>query len=314
MNQPQVIDPDQLPQGTPDDLTANSDRFLTLLAEGAAQNALVIEEPIYNDFRASLSAIARQVRDRLPDADKLALIQAMLREFESYRKKAHTALRDRQNEWHSLASLLVRDLLDAFGIQENSPVATAFAQQVGGLATAADIARFRIALAEFLNKGGMNGQPLKTASLKVTNLSMQNDNAAGLPGGGAGIEHVKAILQRGEAGFVVLFRLSCLDVIGERFGIEVVQDSLMAVAAFLIRSLRNDDMVYHWSNSALLAVLETPTTKQTLTLAMQRIVNSNRDITVPLKDRTVMLRIPLSFEIVPLAELRNADELRRRFR
>jgi GGDEF domain-containing protein len=308
------MDPSQLPQGATDDLTPNSERFLTLLAEGAAQNALVVEEPIYNDFRTNLSGMARQVRDRLPDADKLALIQNMLREFESYRKKSHNTLRDRQSEWHALVSLLVHDLLDAFGVKETSPTATGFMQRIGGLATAGDIARFRASLVEFLQKGGMNGQPLKSASLKITNLSTQNDNAAGLPGGGAGIEHVKSILQRGESGFVVLFRLSCLDVIGERFGIEVVQDSLMAVAAFLIRSLRNDDMVYHWSNSALLAVLETPTTKQTLTLAMQRIVNSNRDITVPLNDRTVMLRIPLSFEIVPLTELRNADELRKIFR
>jgi hypothetical protein len=92
--------------------------------------------------------------------------------------------------------------------------------------------------------------------LKEANRSTTNDNAAGLRGGGAAVEHLRAILENCSLGYIVFFRLGCMDVIGERFGTEATQDSLMAVAAFLTHSLRSDDMIYFWSDTSLLAILE----------------------------------------------------------
>jgi hypothetical protein len=90
---------------------------------------------------------------------------------------------------------------------------------------------------------------------------------------------------------------------------EAVQDSLMAVSAFLTHSLRSDDAIYHWSGSSLLAVLQTPASLPILTAAMRRIVDNNRDITIQIGGRSVMLRIPLEFEITPISQLRNAEDL-----
>jgi hypothetical protein len=98
-------------------------------------------------------------------------------------------------------------------------------------------------------------------------------------------------------------------MIGERFGAEAVQDSLMAVSAFLTHSLRSDDAVYHWSDSSLLAILQTPVSVPILTAAMRRIVDNNRDITIRIGGRTVMLRIPLEFEVTPIDQLRTAEDL-----
>jgi hypothetical protein len=98
-------------------------------------------------------------------------------------------------------------------------------------------------------------------------------------------------------------------MIGERFGLEAVQDSLMAVSAVLTHSLRSDDAVYHWSDSSLLAILQTPVSVPILTAAMRRIVDNNRDITIQIGGRTVMLRIPLEFEIPPISQLRTAEDL-----
>jgi GGDEF domain-containing protein len=116
-------------------------------------------------------------------------------------------------------------------------------------------------------------------------------------------------MDQGGRGFVVLFQLGLLDVIGDRFGVEVIQDSLMAVSAYLNASLRNDDAVYHWSDSSLLAVLQTPSSEQILTAAMRRIVDNNRDITIHIGGRSVMLRIPLEFEMIPIGMLNSAEDL-----
>jgi GGDEF domain-containing protein len=138
---------------------------------------------------------------------------------------------------------------------------------------------------------------------------MENDNAAGLRGGGAAFKHVSRIMEGDNKGYLVLFQLGCLDVIGERFGMDAVQDSLMAVAAFLSHSLRSDDAIYHWSDSSLLAVLQTPASVPIIAAAMRRVIDNNRDVTIQMGGRTVMLRVPLEFEIIPISSLTTTEDL-----
>jgi hypothetical protein len=42
---------------------------------------------------------------------------------------------------------------------------------------------------------------------------------------------------------------------------------------------------------------------------MRRIIDNNRDITIRIGGRTVMLRIPLEYEITRIDQLRTADDL-----
>ena len=118
-------------------------------------------------------------------------------------------------------------------------------------------------------------------------------------------------MDKNGSGFVVLFKLGCLDMIGKRFGWEAVQDSLMAVSAFLTHSLRSDDGIYHWNDSSLLAVLNSPAPESMLQTAMQRIVDNNRDITIQIDNRPVMLRVPLEFDITPISRLNSPEDLYR---
>jgi GGDEF domain-containing protein len=182
-------------------------------------------------------------------------------------------------------------------------------QRAGSLLTGEEIQAYRLLLADFLRLGGGSANARAATALRVADRSTANDNAAGLRGGGAAVEHLRRILARNGSGFIVLFRLGCLEVIGERFGTEAVQDSLMAVSAFLTHTLRSDDALYHWSDSSLLAVLESPASEQILSAAMQRIVNNNRDITIKMGDRAVMLRIPLTFSLTPVAHFNAAEDL-----
>ncbi len=204
---------------------------------------------------------------------------------------------------------LLTELLDRLGIDAGSAEAAPLARRVSSLLSAEEIHGFIVLLTDFLRVGAVDPKTGQALQLKAADRSIANDNAAGLRGGGAAVEHVKRIMERGAPGFAVLFQLGLLDVIGERFGMEAVQDGLMAVSAFLTSSLRNDDAIYHWSDSSLLAVLQSPATEPILAAAMRRIVENNRDITVQIKDRSVMLRIPLEFDIIPIGSLRSADDL-----
>jgi GGDEF domain-containing protein len=290
-------------------VAANAERCLTLLVEGAAINTLAVDASIYDDFRARVTQLGMQMRDGLPDDDKLALIRSVLQEFERHQKLSQEILRDRLSAWRTLVSRLLGDLLARNGIDGSSPTAAPLTTRVASLLTAEEVNGFQIQFADFLRVGASDKKVARAVQLTKADRSIENDNAAGLRGGGVAVAHVQRIMDRGGNGFVVLFQLNCLDMIGERFGMEAVQDSLMAVSAFLTHSLRSDDAIYSWSGSSLLAVLQTPASEQILGAAMRRIVDNNRDITIQMGGRSVMLRVPLSFEMTPIHQLESAEDL-----
>ena len=287
-----------------------SERSLTQLVEGVARNLPEVHPEAYQDLRANLARLALQLRDGLPEDDKLELIRAILREIESYRTKVDDLLRERLAAWRGLTSKLLNDLIKSYGLDPGSERARPLVRRVASLLTADEIQGFHVMLADFLRLGPLDGA-LGGVALSKADRSTANDNAAGLRGGGAAAEHVKHMMEKRTPGYVVIFRLGCLDVIGKRFGWEAMQDSLMAVSAFLTHSLRSDDGIYHWSDSALLAVLNSPASLEIITPAMQRIVDNNRDITIQIGTRLVMLRVPLQFRITPIAGLSSPDDLNR---
>ena len=107
----------------------------------------------------------------------------------------------------------------------------------------------------------------------------------------------------------MLFKLSCLEVISQRFGPEAVEDCLMAVSAFLMAGLQNEDAIFHWSDSALLAILQGRFSDFMVAAELDRIIAKNRESSINVAGRAIMLRIPITFELTPINRLRNADDL-----
>jgi hypothetical protein len=290
---------------------SNVERCLSLLVEGTALNMPQIEAESYQRFRANVSRLAMQIPDHLPDDDKLALVRTILHEFENYSKNAEDVLRERTANWRALAAILFRDVLESLGADGGSPAAVTLAQEIARLTSTEEIQAWRGHLEGFLHPLDAHGNSQGIASLRVADRSTANDNAAGLRGGGSAVEHLKKIMDRGGNGFIALFRLSCLGVISQRFGVEAVEDCLMAVSAFLTSSLHSDDAIFHWSDSSLLAILQGRPSEQILAAELQRIASQNRESSINVAGRTIMLRIPLAFELTPINRLRTAEDLYR---
>jgi hypothetical protein len=85
----------------------------------------------------------------------------------------------------------------------------------------------------------------------------------------------------------------------------------MAVSAFLTSSLHGDDTIYHWSDSSLLAILQGRPNEQILAAELQRIASQNRESSINVAGRAIMLRIPLAFDLTPINRLRTAEDLYR---
>jgi len=267
-----------------------------------------IDPKTYSEFRGTAARMALQIPDRMDNADRMTVVNAILHEFDNYRIGVENALRERQKGWRSLTARLVRELLASLGVRLDSPTAQPLVEGTDRLATAEEIGRYRELLDGFLELRQGGGDE-EISPLKVADTSTSNENAAGLLGGGAAIEQLKKAMERGLSGHVVIFHLSCLDMVSRRFGPEAVQDCLMAVSAYLTSALHSDDMIFHWSDSSLVAILLGRPNEHILTAEINRIAAKNSDINVSIGGRSVMLRIPFSFELTPIERLKTADEL-----
>jgi len=288
------------------------ERCLTLLVEGAAAGVPEVDAETYRVFRSNVGKLALQLPDRLPDEDKLALTRSILYEFESYRNGAEAALREQLAAWRGAVASLMGELLANLGVDPASADAAPLLQLVKRLTTGGEINAWREKLELFLHPlDGKGPAQDMAARLRAADCSTANDNAAGLRGGGSAVEHLRRIMANGGDGYIVLFRLSCLDVISQRFGAEAVEDCLMAVSAFLTSGLESDDAIYHWSDSALLAILQGRYSEFMVSAELDRIISQNRESSINVAGRAIMLRIPISFEVIPINRLRSADDLLR---
>ena len=288
---------------------SSPERFLSLVVEGAALGVPEIDSAMYGAFRSSIGKLALHLPDRLPDDEKLAQIRSVVREFEGYRKTGEEELRNRTANWRSLVSILFRDLLKSLGINPSLGAADQLLRKIGGAVSAAQIEEVGARIDSFLHPSGENSAPAEASKFQTADHSTANLNAAGLRGGGSAIEHLKKIMEGSGTGFIVLFRLSCLNMINQRFGSEAVEDCLMAVAAFLTQSLHADDVIYHWSDSSLLAILQGRANDHILTAELERIAIKNRETSVNIGGRPTMLRIPITFDLTPIERLQSADDL-----
>jgi GGDEF domain-containing protein len=287
----------------------NSDRVLTLVVEGAALGIPEVDVETYKEFRTNVAKLALQLSDRLPEDEMLAQVRLVLHEFESYRSHSETELRNRSIEWRAAISLLFRELLGTLGIDASAPDPSELLRMLASTISAQGTRELHQGLEAFLHPAGAESAPAEASKFRTADHSTESNNAAGLPGRGSAIEHVKRLIESGDKAFIVLFRLSCLNMINQRFGPEAVEDCLMAVSAFLTQSLNSDDAIYHWSDSSLLAILQGRANQQILTAELERIVMQNRETTVTIGGRAIVLRIPITSDLTPIERLKTADDL-----
>jgi GGDEF domain-containing protein len=288
----------------------NTERSLTLLVEGVAAAMPDINGADYVGFRERVAQFAMQTPDHLPQQEKLETIWRVLQEFDSYRRSSEDALRERNLQWRNIVSSLLGELLSRLGIPAANPDAVRLLACIPDLVTSSQLQGFARDLDDFLHPVDARGRVQDIVSpLAKADHSTANLNAAGLLGGGKAIEHVERILQDSGNGFVAIFRLSCLGMILDRFGPEAVEDCLMAVSAYLTHTLHTDDAIYHWSDSTLLAVLQGRVSEHILAAELNRIASHNRDITIQVNGRTIMLRVPLEFDIYPIKGFRSGEDL-----
>jgi len=288
------------------------DLCLTMLIEGATLGVPEVDTQAYRRFRSNIDTLIHKMAGNLPQEERVALVRAIVGEFDTYRSDTENALRDALMGWRGLIGKLFGKLMTSLGIDAHNPDVFSLNQRIRHLTTSVEIEAWDEKLNNFLDpRAGIAPSEDTPARMRLADTSTANDNLAGLHGGGRALERLTELIRKADRGYVVLFRLGCLDLINERFGDEAVQDAVMAVSSYLTHSLRREDTIYHWTDSSLLAILDKRANEHILNAELKRIVALNRDVNINIGGRTVMLRIPIEFDAVPIVRLRSADDVRK---
>jgi hypothetical protein len=287
----------------------NTVQCMTALVEGVAEAMPRIDAATYSSFRGTATRMGLQIPDTMDNAERMKVVSAILHEFENYRIGVENAMRERQRNWRLLTAKLVKEFLSALGVKPDMAATLPLTEDIEKLTTGEELKQYRDLLDGFLAMRSAGGEAGKISPLKEADTSTENDNAAGLMGGGAAVEHLGKVMERGLIGFVAIFRLSCMEMVSQRFGPEAVQDCLMAVSACLTAGLHSEDAIFHWSDSSLLAILLGRPNEHLLDAELRRIAAKNSDINVNIGGRSIMLRIPLTFELTPIDRFKSANDL-----
>jgi GGDEF domain-containing protein len=290
----------------------NPDLCLTMLIEGATLGVPEVDAQAYRRFRSNVDNLVHKMAGNLPTEERVTLIRGIVQEFDTYRAETETAMREALVGWRGLIAKLFGKLMTSLGIEAQNPDVFSLNQRIRHLTTAPEIEAWDEKLNSFLDpRSGIAPVDDSPARMRMADTSTANDNLTGLHGGGRALERLTQLIESADRGFVVLFRLGCLNLINERFGEEAVEDAVMAVSSYLTHSLRKEDAIYHWTDASLLAILDKRSNEHILNAELKRIVALNRDVNINIGGRTVMLRIPIEFDAVPIARLRSADDVRK---
>jgi len=284
---------------------------LERLLEGITAGQVRVEEDIHRRLRSVILRQTPPLAEAQSDDDLRTSVQTIVTSFDGYRAECESILAIRLQAWRHFASTLLQRLAVPLNIDLESGDWKDLATGIGEAVEANQLDHLRSTLLLLLHRHDLNRHGPEEEQTEEQDSSSLNDNAAGLRGGGAALEHITRMLASKRPGYVAFFRLSCLDVIGERFGPEGMQDCLMTVASFLTETLRHEDTVYYWSESSLLAVCDRKIREEMISAELNRVLARNRDFTLQIGDRSIMLRIPIELQLCPLHQFETAEDVLR---
>src|SRR5271166_5588499 len=106
-----------------------------------------------------------------------------------------------------MTGMLLNQLAEQNSVDRQTELWTAIGLALASAVTSEEIQLLRVKLQQLLQRTSAETAARQAELREEQDRSTANDNAAGLRGGGAAIEHVRAMLAANRPGFVGVFRL-----------------------------------------------------------------------------------------------------------
>ena len=108
---------------------------------------------------------------------------------------------------------------------------------------------------------------------------------------------------------VVLFKLTLLQTIEERYGEDAATGYLKSAVKFLAQPLRPEDRLFHWSRDVLMLILSRQVSPHALRQEITRQTSGAHQHILEVDGKRIMLGIATTFDLLPVAQFTNLDGL-----
>jgi GGDEF domain-containing protein len=109
--------------------------------------------------------------------------------------------------------------------------------------------------------------------------------------------------------YIVLLKLTALEILEQRYGEETVGDYLNVTAQYLVQSLRSEDRLFHWGRDVLMAVVRRVISADALRMEFTRIASARREHVINVNGRTIMIASSITFDLLPVSQRSTLDDM-----
>lgn len=132
---------------------------------------------------------------------------------------------------------------------------------------------------------------------------------AGLPGPTQARSYLAPLFGADTLSYVVLFKISMLPTVEQRYGDEAAAEFLKSAAKFLIQSLRPDDRLFHWDRDVLMAVIRRQISPGALRMEVDRLTLASRGQVMEVNGKSIMIACPIAFDLLPVSQYATFDDM-----
>ena len=131
----------------------------------------------------------------------------------------------------------------------------------------------------------------------------------GLPGPTQARELLTPLLGADHQTYVILFRLTMLETVEERYGEEAGADYLINVAQYLTQSLRSDDRLFHWGRYSLMAVIRRAVSAVAVRMEVARMTMTPTDQVLEIRGRSTMVATKIESDFKAVSQFSGLEEM-----
>ena len=131
----------------------------------------------------------------------------------------------------------------------------------------------------------------------------------GLPGPSQARELLTPLFGADHHTYVILFKLTMLETIEERYGEEAGADYLINAAQYLTQSLRSEDRLFHWGRYVLMAVVRRTVSPVAVRMEVARLTSSPGDQVLDVHGRSIMVATSINSDFKPVSQFSGLGEM-----
>jgi ActR/RegA family two-component response regulator len=135
------------------------------------------------------------------------------------------------------------------------------------------------------------------------------EGPTGLPGPSQARRHLSSLWGVDPYTFVILFKLTALQMLEQRYGEEAFSDYINIEAQFLMQALRSEDRLFHWGRDVLMAVVSRRLSPAALRSEISRLITSGREHVIEVNSRRVMVARTMEFDLLPVSQYPAIDHM-----